>query len=55
MYFSKTLPLFLAAGLSIASPIAKRNTTLAVDSNTAVNFALNLVRVPFININWPND
>ena len=45
MYLLKTVPFLLGAGLScIASPIVIPDTTLAVDSNTALNYVLNLVR-----------
>ncbi len=48
MHFLKTIALFLAPGLSIASPVVKRVTTPAVNDTTILNFVLTLVRIPLV-------
>ncbi len=45
MHFTKSIVISLAAGLSAASPIAKRVSTPAVDDGIILNYALTLVRL----------
>ena len=47
MYLFKITSISLLAGLSIASPLAKRANITVVDDNTALNYILSLVSLAY--------